>query len=150
MAAGLRSKTMQNTEDMKKYIEELIKPLATDDVLQETLEKFKTDIVSRFESKIKEQDDRITKLESNLVLKQNTVDILLEKLNIKSDDNEQYSRRGCLRIHGLEWDESKTEDVDETLEKCFVDMNVPYDPNEIDRVHRIGKPYVIFVLVSQA
>ena len=35
------------------------------------------------------------------------------------DDNEQYSRRSCLRIHGMEVEEKENEyDVMNTLEKC--------------------------------
>ena len=27
------------------------------------------------------------------------------------------------------------------VEKCYMDMNIPFNPNEIDRAHYIGKKY---------
>ena len=38
-----------------------------------------------------------------------------KKLEIISDDNEQYSRRSCLRIHGIEFKEGDSGDVMEEL-----------------------------------
>ena len=46
--------------------------------------------------------------------------ILLEKLDVKTDDIEQYSRRSCIRIHGIELDENtSSENVDKILSDCF-------------------------------
>ena len=67
----------------------------------------------------------------------------MEKLDVKTDDIEQYSRRSCIRIHGIELDENtSSENVDRILYDCFQKINVPYDRNEIDRAHRIGKVVV--------
>ena len=67
----------------------------------------------------------------------------MEKLDVKTDDIEQYSRRSCIRIHGIELDENtSSESVDRILSDCFQKINVPYDRNEIDRAHRIGKVVV--------
>ena len=65
-----------------------------------------------------------------------------ENLSIKCDDNEQYSRRYCLRMHGLKFDkyESQNDLVSKTSE-CFSEIGLPYEEEQIDRVHRIGKPY---------
>ena len=143
MASGTRSKKMSIDEDIKIYFENLIKPLATNDFLKETLNQFKDEIVTKFERKIQEQDERITQLESNLALRQNTINVLLDNLEQKSDDNEQYSRRSCLRIHGVEWlNEGEGEDINKTLSECFEKVNVSLDSKMIDRVHRIGKSYI--------
>ena len=54
--------------------------------------------MKKTEDKFKEQNDRIAELESKLAMKQN----IIYHLEIKCDDNEQYSWRSCLRIHGLD------------------------------------------------
>ena len=52
--------------------------------------------MKKFDKKISEQNGKIEKLESIISIHENTTDQLL----VKCDDNEQYSRRSCLRIHG--------------------------------------------------
>ena len=54
-------------------------------------------------------------LKSIISIHENAIDQLL----VKCDDNGQYSRSSCLRIHG-----------------------VPFDPNNIGRGNRIGFSYV--------
>ena len=58
-----------------------------------------------------------------------------------SDDNEQYSRRSCLRIHGIEFKEGDDGDVMEEIEKCCDVMGIPFHENEIDKTHGIEKPF---------
>ena len=65
-----------------------------------------------------------------------------EKLEVISDDNEQYSRRSCLRIHGIEFKEGNGGDVMDEIEKCFNVIDNPFDENEIGRVCDIGKPFL--------
>ena len=59
-----------------------------------------------------------------------------------SDDNEQYSRRWCLRIHGNEFKEGDSGDIMEEIEKCYNVMGILFNENEIDRGHDIGKPFL--------
>ena len=33
------------------------------------------------------------------------------------------------------------DDVMNTLEKCYSSLNLPFDPNDTDRAHRIGLSY---------
>ena len=71
-------------------------------------------------------------------MNENTIDQLL----IKCDDNEQYSRRSCLRIHGVEVKENEDEDgIMNVLEDCYSSVNLQFDVKDIDRAHRIGLPY---------
>ena len=61
---------------------------------------------------------------------------------VKCGDNEQYSRRSCLRIHGVELKENENEDgVMNVLEDCYSSANLDFDANHIDDAHRIGLPY---------
>ena len=67
---------------------------------------------------------------------------IIYQLLIKCDDNEQYSRYNCLRIHGVEVKENEDEDgIMNVLEDCYSSVNLQFDGNDIDRAHRIGFPY---------
>ena len=67
----------------------------------------------------------------------------MDKLQIKCDDLESYSRRYCLRLNGIPvHHDEKNEDCLKTLEKCYKEINLPFVSDEIDRVHRIGKSMI--------
>ena len=120
---------------MKCYFEKLIEPLVTNNSLEELFNKLKDEIMKKFDEKISEQNAKIEKLESIITIHENTIDQLL----IKCDDNEQYSRRSCLRIHGVEVNENEDEDgIMNVLEDCYSSVNLRFDANDIDRAHRIG------------
>ena len=123
------------TEELKCYFEKLIEPLVTNNSLEELFNKLKDEIVKNFDEKISEQNVKIEKLESIITIHENTIDQLL----VKCDDNEQYSRRSCLRIHGVEGKENENEDgVMSVLEDCYSSLKLQFDANDIDRAHRIG------------
>ncbi|MEW8544979.1 MAG: hypothetical protein AB2693_15750 [Candidatus Thiodiazotropha sp.] len=58
-------------------------------------------------------------------------------LKSKHDDIEQYSRRMCLRISGI--DESENEDVNKLVLEFAARVGANIGPGDIDRAHRIGK-----------
>ena len=63
-------------------------------------------------------------------------------MRLKFDDQEQYSRRYCLRINNIataEVAEGENEDVSKVLEECCSEMDTPFVASEIDRAHRIGR-----------
>ena len=125
-------------EELKCYFEKLIEPLVTNNSLEELFNKLKDEIMKKFDKKISEQNAKIEKLESIIAIHENTIDQLL----IKCDDNEQYSRRSCLRIHGVEVKENEDEDgIMNVLEDCYSSVNLQFDANDIDRAHRTGLPY---------
>ena len=104
-----------------------MKPLVTNENLEQLLKSFQNGLMKKIEDKFKEQNDRIEELESKLAMKQNIID----HLEIKCDDNEQYSRRSCLRIHGLDFSSDEDEGVLKKLEKCYSDMRIEFNQNEI-------------------
>ena len=66
----------------------------------------------------------------------------IENLSIKCDDNEKYSRRYSLRMHGLKYEKNENQnDIASKVSECFSEIGLPYEETELDRVHRIGKPY---------
>ena len=97
---------------MRKYFENLMKPLVTNEKL-ELLKSFQDEIVKRFDHKLKEQNTQKEESESKLAMNQTVIDNLV----IKCDDNEQYSRRSCVRIHGLDF-KSHEDDAMEKVAKC--------------------------------
>ena len=89
---------MSITSELRDYFESLMEPLVTNEKLEQVLKSFQDGLMKKTENKFKEQNTRIEELESKLAIKQNVID----NLEIKCDDNEQYSRRSCLRVHCLE------------------------------------------------
>ena len=120
---------------MKYYFEKLIEPLVTNKLLEDLLNILKDDLSKKFDEKISEQSAKIEKFGSIISIYENTIDQLLVKCN----DNEQYSRRRCLRSHGVEVKEKEgKDDVMNTLEQCYSSLDVPFNPNDVDRAHLIG------------
>ena len=122
------------TAQVHEYLNNLIKPLVTNKCLEEILYKFKVGIISKFKDKLREQNLKIQKLESKIHGFKN--------LKIISDDNEQYSHRSCLRVYGIEFKEGHSGDAMEEIEKCYNVTGIPFNENEIDRAHGIGKPFL--------
>ena len=76
-------------------------------------------------------------MEGNIAVLSNTTKLL----EIKSDDNEQYSRRMSLRINNLKGSEKETAEesvnlVVETLNNSGIEVTKA----DIDRAHRVGRP----------
>ena len=123
------------SEDMKAYFKSLIAPLAT----QEQINQLKMEITSSFEDVVKEQLKKIHTLEKKV----SDQEKIIEELSIKCDLSQQYSRRSCLRIHGVEVVKgTEPENIMTTLEDCYKKLDLPYNSENIDRAHRIGKAYV--------
>ena len=72
---------------MREYVENLMKPLVTNEKLEELLKSFQDEIVKRFEHKIKEQNTKIEEFQSKLAMKQTAID----NLEIKYDDNKHIA-----------------------------------------------------------
>ena len=118
-----QSKSMFITSEMRDYFENLMKPLVTNDKLEQLLKSFQDGLMKKIEDKFNEQNTRIEELESKLAIKQNIID----NLEIKCDDNEQDSRRSCLRVHGLDFSSDKDEGVMKKVEKCCSDMGIEFN-----------------------
>ena len=101
--------------------------------------KVSVDFISKkfdqYEVDRKEREEEIKNLKSEVrILKKENED--LEK---QMDEQEQYSRRNCLLLHGV------AEEQDEETDKVSVDvikknMDLDIDETDLDRTHRLGKP----------
>ena len=68
----------------------------------------------------------------------NSLEIKNKTLSEMIDDQEQYSRRNCLPLHGV--DEEDVEDTDQKIiEVIAEEMDIQLVEEDLDRTHRIGK-----------
>ena len=87
-----------------------------------------------FEKDHKEKEEIINSLKQEV----NGLKERVESLEKVSDDHEQYSRRNCLLIHGI--DEGKDKVLDDVIENMLEDkLKFEILKKHIDRSHRIGK-----------
>ena len=83
---------------------------------------------------LKPKDKKISELEKHL----NSLEIENKTLSEMIDDQEQYSRRNCLLLHGV--DEEDVEDTDQKIIKVIAEeMDIQLVEEDLDRTHRIGK-----------
>ena len=94
--------------------------------------------------KLEEKDEKIVELENKVFMLEEKLAYSDTKFNLlerRIDDNEQYSRRTCLRINGIPY--SGKETAEESLQKVkdeVAKLGVVCDAGDFDRAHRVGKP----------
>ena len=125
---------MSVTSEMRQYFENISNKWN----FRTKLQSFQDGVMKKIEDKFKAQNDRIEELESKLALKQNIID----HLELKCDDNKEYRRRSCLRIHGLDFSSDEDKDALKKVEKYYSDMGIELNQNEMDRAHYFGKTYM--------
>lgn len=124
--------------DTRDFIKGLKAALTDNDCV----EAFKAIIVGPLHEEIADLKKEITVMKSALAVKEDNIKTLekrIQDLEVKADCSEQYSRRNSLRIHGLPED---NRDVLKTTVSFLNDelgLQPPLQPEEIDRVHRIGQ-----------
>ena len=92
------------------------------------------EIFEEYQKDKKEKEEKINNLEKKV----SEMSSKIENLNKSIDDQEQYSRRNCLLIHGIS--ESDGENTDDIVINTVQDnMKITVSINDIDRTHRIGK-----------
>ena len=97
--------------------------------------QFISAIFEEYEADRKEKDKMINSLEEKVLGLTEKAD----KLSYLVDRQEQYSRRKCMLIHGL--NENQNEDTDEVVvNKIKSEINLEISPGDIDRTLRIGVP----------
>ena len=115
-------------------------PLSDQDILkigavlkQLVIEDVKKLVTAKVESatqylktELKSVQDRCTNLEKEVCA-----------LKVKNDDIEQYSRRMCLRIAGIQ--EREGENVTQRVLDFADNINVNINGDDIDRAHRVGR-----------
>ena len=97
--SSAKTENMVMSEEIRNYFSDIIKPLATNQFLEEMFSKLKEEIVSKFEQKLEQLMNRIDKLEGKLEKQANRISkfegqIVLQKkmsdlLEIKCDNIKQ-------------------------------------------------------------
>ena len=81
-------------------------------------------------------------MKSQVILLQNHVSTVKHALNKKVDELEQYGRRVCLCIEGVEHQANeKSEDVLEKVVNIIKECETQINESILDRAHRIGPTY---------
>ena len=91
--------------------------------------------MKRFEEKLDEQNAKIIQLQSKIPIQNNA----LQQLEIKYDNNDQYSRGSCICVHGIQYNENDDINIINKVDRCCDEIGVKFDTNEIDRVHFNGE-----------
>ena len=103
--------------------------------IDEAIEKVKAIFEEKLEErdkKIKSLEDRIERLESSLAV--------VNRLEYRIDNEEQYSRRQCLRINNVELPgDEESEDCMQKVEDILTELDCGVGIDSVDRAHRIGQ-----------
>ncbi|KAG8234727.1 hypothetical protein J437_LFUL000961 [Ladona fulva] len=84
-------------------------------------------------------EERFIAFEGKILQQINCLTRRSDALEERMDSLEQYSRRNCLLVHGVE--ETPEENCLKTAVTLFRDkLNVQIDVRRLDRAHRVGKP----------
>ena len=136
-------------KDVEKMLDKKLTDIATKNCIIELKDlileqsaalKIQEGQIIKLKEDLNSKEDRITVLESQVSVIQNTVNILKRV----SDDNEQYSRRLCLRINGIKPVEKKEENANDcltTVKNVIKELGAEVPNACIDRAHRVGKKY---------
>ena len=111
--------TASRAVKVRSYFESLRKPLVTKESLEKFLGAFQEKIVKRSEEKIEEQNPKIIDLQSKILIQDNA----FQKLEIKNDNNEQYSCRSCTPIYSVEYNENDVSVINK-VERCCDEIGV--------------------------
>lgn len=137
-----RSKTVIDIENMdadeKEEVEEQINKLIESGQYDMKDNKsllicLATAFTTVMKSELNKMQRIVDKKDADIEALQRRVDYLEEKL----DDQEQYSRRSCIRLNGL--DDTEGENTDDIVMDLAKTMKIDIKRTDIDRSHRIGK-----------
>ena len=87
---------------------------------------------------LQEQVKKLETTNAQLVEENELLHARIVTLERKLDQGEQYSRRNCLRISGIE--EKPFENTDTIITKLASDIDSDVELSQIDRSHRLGDP----------
>ena len=141
---------MGESVDFVKALTEAFKDTTVQDVSKSMFNPVMDDLAKDFENKmnvwhkkcVDDMRSEMDALRSNLKMKDDKIknlEVEIAALKHDQDRLEQYTRRTSLRISGLP--EGNNEDVcAKVLDLCNKKLRIPVEPNEIERVNRLGRP----------
>lgn len=127
-------KSEEIEETVKRVVKEALQDTGMLQVLANLIKETVTNsVVTELQKTIEFNNEVISELKSALVKR----DEKIEALEAKVDELEQYQRRQCLRIFGVE--EQEAEDTDKLVMEVGKRIGVDVNIMDIDRSHRIGR-----------
>ena len=152
-----QSRIMEISSAVQTYLDQKFDLLATKEDLsgllamitanQVTIKRLE-DNENRLKDEVKRNRQEIDELrdllkDTNLKIEEvrDELDYRTDALEFKTDALEQYGRRVSLRLNGVSKPPNETpEALQSDVIDRFLEMDVKIDPNDIERLHRIGKP----------
>lgn len=112
------------------------------DMLKETfrgeIESLVDSIVKGVLKGLQDRVDSLEKTNAELRTENGTLSTKVETLEKQIEQAEQYSRRNCLRVSGLQ--EETNEDTDALIMRLASTVGSEIQISDIDRSHRVGNP----------
>ena len=145
------STTMELSEDILKHLDSRFDQLLLRLATREDVTEIKND-VSMLIKRVEEYCDKIDQLNSYVAKQDEKIDVLearvamleshVQHLQKSHEGQEQYSRRLCLRIDGIDpaigGDHETAEQCLNKVKKVFEELDVEVPDAAIDRAHRVG------------
>lgn len=120
-------------KSVKQRIEEYFSEAG---VFDELADRLANNVLEKLEHRFKQFENLIDNC-NRLETRVGELQVENEELYRKLDNFEQYSRRNCIRMFGIE--ESQREDPDDTVINVIkTKLNIDISKQDIDRCHRIG------------
>ena len=142
---------MELTDEFKSYLDGRFEQLLDNRATKDDIDDLKKEVTSLID-KIEEQKDKIVRLESTTSEQEERITVLeaqnavleshINHLLSAQEEQEQYSRRLCLRIDGMglpkKGQNETSEHCLEKVKKIIEEIGVDVPDAVIDRAHRIG------------
>ena len=132
--------TRSKSSELENIIDQKLSSLAS----KENIAELKSLILEQKETilslrdQLSKQENDISKMNDKIAILSNTVDVLRKN----QDNQEQYSRRYCLRMNGIKKNQDENESSDVCINKVVKvcqNLNLDIKNEDIDRAHRIGR-----------
>ena len=128
-------------EEFRDILSQALAPLQAEIInlpnkafIEETLERATRKVEEKFEEKLEEEREKIQSLETRIEILESKC-VLLEKLEFKLEEKEQYSRHTCLRFDNIDLPEKGTkEDFLAKIGKVLQDLNCGIGLDSVDSV----------------
>ncbi len=136
-----KQRDSNETKDIKDILEEMLKPIKDSiatlpdksyiDVAVANINKYISGELEQRDEKIRLLEKRVNILESKFAV--------LNSLDKRVEESQQYSRRYCLRIYGVKMpQQGERENVMKKVEDILTKLECGVGIEAVDRAHRIG------------
>lgn len=134
ITSAISSSIVEHLLASQDLLNALISTIVKDAEFEKALDNGRQEIYDSLSLDLEKSAGNIKTLQDHCTNLEETI----SKLESEIDQQQQYSRRNCLLVHGIA--ESDSENTDELVRGIFEkQLNVTVEEPDIDRSHRIGK-----------